>query len=109
MSASSPVSIAAPRAPLATVLDEQLSRVHPYLLRLGAFGVGALVACSFAPLQWWLLAILGPAALMFLWDAASPRAAAWLGFWFNFGTFFVGTIWLYTGLHVMGGAPAWMA
>jgi apolipoprotein N-acyltransferase len=109
VSASSPVSIAAPRAPLAAVLDDRLARVHPYLLRLGAFGVGALVACSFAPLQWWLLAILGPAVLMFLWESASPRAAAWLGFWFNFGTFFFGTIWLYTGLHVMGGAPAWMA
>lgn len=97
------------RAPLAELIDDWQARAHPYLLRLGVCGIGALVACSFAPLQWWVFAIVCPAVLMLLWETAAPRAAAWLGFWFNFGTFFVGTIWLYTGLHVMGGAPAWMA
>ncbi|MEP7244369.1 MAG: apolipoprotein N-acyltransferase [Gammaproteobacteria bacterium] len=83
--------------------------VSPYVQRLVALGAGALLACSFAPLQWWPLAILCPAALMFLWEGAAPRAAAWLGFWFNFGTFAAGTYWLYTGLHIMGGAPSWIA
>ncbi len=85
------------------------SRAHRYVLRLGAFGFGALFTCSFAPLQWWVLAILCPAVLMLLWESATPRQAAWLGFWFNFGTFSTGTYWLYTGLHVMGGAPVWIA
>jgi apolipoprotein N-acyltransferase len=107
---SSPSATApAHRAPLADLIEDLLSRVHPYVLRGFACAVGALVACSFAPLQWWAFAIVGPAALMLLWEWATPRQAAWLGFWFTFGTFFVGTIWLYTGLHVMGGAPAWMA
>lgn len=83
--------------------------IHRYLIRLGVAGVGALVACSFAPLQWWPLAILCPAVLMYLWEGATPRNAAWLGFWFTFGTFVAGIYWMYTGLHVMGGAPAWMA
>ena len=96
---------AAPHDLLATVQG----RAHRYVIRLVAFGAGALVALSFAPLQWWLLAIACPAVLMLLWEAATPRQAAWLGFWFNFGTFTVGTYWLYTGLHVMGGAPAWIA
>lgn len=85
------------------------ARVHRYVLRLVALGAGALLVCSFAPLQWWPLAILCPAVLMFLWENVAPREAAWLGFWFNFGTFTAGTYWLYTGLHVMGGAPAWIA
>jgi apolipoprotein N-acyltransferase len=85
------------------------ARVNRYALRLIAMSAGALLACSFAPLQWWPLAILCPAALMYLWESATPREAAWLGFWFNFGTFAAGTYWLYTGLHVMGGAPVWMA
>ena len=39
-----------------------------------------------------------PAVLMWLWDGATPRRAAVLGFWFNAGTFSVGTYWLYISL-----------
>ena len=73
-----------------------------------SFGVGALLACAFAPLQWWPLAILCPAALMWLWEEAAPREAAWTGFWFSFGTFLAGTYWLYVSVHDLGGAPVWM-
>ena len=55
--------------------------------RLIAFGTGALLTCSFAPLQWWPLAILCPAVLMYLWEGVAPREAAWRGFWFTFDTF----------------------
>jgi apolipoprotein N-acyltransferase len=74
-----------------------------------AFATGALLACSFAPLQWWPLAILCPAILMWLWDGATPRAAAWYGFWFNSGTFAAGTYWLYISVHVFGEAPVYIA
>ena len=84
-------------------------RVHRYVPRLIAFGTGMLLTCSFAPMQWWPLAILCPAVLMYLWEGAAPRAAASLGFWFNFGTFLAGVYWIYTGLHVMGGVPSWIA
>ena len=74
-----------------------------------AFGAGALLACAFAPLQWWPLAILCPAALMWLWEEeAAPRAAAWTGFWFSFGTFLAGTYWLFVSIHVVGKAPVWL-
>jgi apolipoprotein N-acyltransferase len=42
---------------------------------------------------------------MWLWDGATPRRAAVLGFWFNFGTFSVGTYWLYISLRLIGHAP----
>ncbi len=77
--------------------------------RLIALAAGALLACAFAPLQWWPLAIVCPAALMGLWQDARPREAIWLGFWFNAGTFAAGTYWLYTSLHTFGGAPVWIA
>jgi apolipoprotein N-acyltransferase len=77
----------------------------PYARRLIALGAGALLTFGFAPLQLWPLAILCPAVLMFLWERATPREAAILGFYFNFGTFAAGTYWLYTGLHVMAGVP----
>src|SRR5262249_29204298 len=70
---------------------------------------GALVACAFAPMDLWPLAILGPAALMYLWRNAAPRHAAWLGFWFNAGTFGLGTYWLYISIHDFGPAPIWLA
>ena len=66
---------------------------------------GALLGLSFAPVGWWPLAILSPALLIYLWDGAAPRRAASLGFWFNAGTFSVGTYWLYISLRLIGHAP----
>jgi len=81
----------------------------PKARRLIALVAGVLLTFSFAPYQWWPLAIVCPAVLMWLWEGTKPREAAWLGFCFNFGTFAAGTYWLYTGLHTMGGAPVWIA
>jgi apolipoprotein N-acyltransferase len=77
--------------------------------RLVALAAGALLACGFAPLQWWPLAIICPAVLMWLWQGAKPREAAWLGFWFNTGTFAAGTYWLYVSIHIFGEAPVYVA
>ena len=71
-----------------------------------ALGCGALLACAFAPQQWWPLALISPAVLIGLWDRASPRQAAWLGFWFGFGMFAAGTYWLYISIHLV--APLWL-
>lgn len=79
------------------------------LRRLVALVAGASLACAFAPLGWWPLAILCPAILIYLWQGPTPREAAWLGFWFNFGTFAAGTYWLYISIHIFGGAPVWLA
>ena len=46
---------------------------------------------------------------MWLWQGATPRAAARLGFWFNVGTFAAGTYWLYISIHGFGEAPLWIA
>ncbi|HYJ42114.1 MAG TPA: apolipoprotein N-acyltransferase [Steroidobacteraceae bacterium] len=74
-----------------------------------AFIAGALLALSFAPFGWWPLAILMPAVLMWLWEGATPRRAAVLGFWFNAGTFSVGTYWLYIAIKQIGHAPLVLA
>ena len=74
-----------------------------------ALGAGALLAASFAPLDFWPLAVLCPATLMWLWQGATPREAAWLGFWFNSATFAAGTYWLYISIHFFGPAPIWLA
>ena len=77
--------------------------------RLTALVAGAMLACAFAPLQWWPLAILCPAILMYLWEGATAREAAWLGFCFNAGTFIAGTYWLYVSIHIFGEAPVYIA
>lgn len=74
-----------------------------------AFVLGALLSVAFAPLAIFPLAVLCPAALMLLWERATPRRAAALGFWFGAGTFLAGTYWLYTSIHVFGKAPLWVA
>jgi apolipoprotein N-acyltransferase len=74
-----------------------------------AAAAGAALCAAFAPSNLWLLALLSPALLMSLWQGATPRHAAALGFWFNVGTFATGTYWLYISIHTVGQAPAWIA
>src|SRR5882757_2832822 len=74
-----------------------------------AFVVGVLLSFAFAPYDVWPLAILCPAYLFFVWQGATPKHAAVLGFWFNAGTFGAGTYWLYHSIHTIGGAPIWVA
>ncbi len=69
---------------------------------------GMLLALSFAPLGWWPLGLVAPAVLIWLWQDATPRRAAVLGFWFNAGTFGLGTYWLYIAIAEIGGAPLWL-
>lgn len=86
-----------------TGLDRFLQR--RYAGSAVAFAAGVLLSLSFAPTGWWPLAILCPAVLIYLWEGAAPRRAAVLGFWFNAGTFSVGTYWLYISLRLIGQAP----
>ena len=70
---------------------------------------GAALTCAFAPLNWWPLAFLCPAILLWLWEGSTWRHAALTGFCFNAATFGCGTSWMYIGVHDYSGAPAWMA
>ena len=70
---------------------------------------GAALALAFAPVALVPLAFLCPAVLFVLWQGTSPRAAAWRGFLFTGGTFLAGTYWLYHSIHLVGGAPLWIA
>jgi len=74
-----------------------------------AFPAGALLALAFAPFGIWPLAVLCPAFLLLLWQDATPRRAAKLGFWFTTGTFLAGTYWIYHSVHIIGQAPVWIA
>ncbi len=74
------------------------------------FGVGALLTLGFAPLQAVAARDSLPCgARSTCGKAREPGEAAKLGFWFNFGTFVAGVYWIYTGVHIMAGVPAWIA
>jgi apolipoprotein N-acyltransferase len=79
------------------------------LVYAAAFAAGALLTCAFAPLGVWPLAIVCPALLMWLWEGATPRRAAWSGFCFGAGTFAFGTPWLYISIHDVAQAPMLLA
>src|SRR5467141_2580500 len=87
-----------------------LARPASAALRAGlALAAGAALAAAFAPLNLWPLVVLCPAVLMWLWQDATAREAARLGFCFNSATFAAGTYWLYISIHIFGGAPVWLA
>jgi len=84
---------------------ELLARRGPWL----AVPAGAALALAFAPAGLTPLAVLCPALLFLTWQGATPRRAAWLGFLFTAATFLAGTYWLYNSIHLVGGAPLWIA
>jgi apolipoprotein N-acyltransferase len=89
-----------------------MQALSDFLARRGqwlAAPAGAALALAFAPVSWVPLAFLCPALLFLLWQDAAPRSAAWRGFLFTGGTFLAGTYWLYHSIHLVGGAPLWIA
>ena len=66
------------------------------------FIAGALLALAFSPVNFYFLAILSPAILFYSLLFASPRRAAWLGWWFGLGYFGVGVSWGFVAIHVFG-------
>jgi apolipoprotein N-acyltransferase len=81
-----------------------MRRLPPSLL---ALALGAAGVPGFAPFGLFPLPILALALLFRLWQrAASPRAAAWLGFCFGLGFFLAGVSWVYVSLHDVGGMAA---
>jgi len=72
--------------------------------------LGGLAVLGFAPLAWLPLAPLSLALLFVLWKrAATPRAAAWLGWYWGMGCFLGGVSWVYVSMHDVGGMPAPLA
>lgn len=70
---------------------------------------GMLLPLSFAPTEWWPLAILSLAALYALLQQATPRQALLLGCLFGLGYFGIGVHWVYFSLHLFGDAVAPLA
>jgi apolipoprotein N-acyltransferase len=81
---------------------------RPALLAAAAVA-GALTVAGFAPLSLFPLPIASLCVMLFLWRAATPRAAFLIGFAFGAGLFGVGASWVYVSLHDFGMMPAPLA
>ena len=67
---------------------------------------GMSCVLGFAPFGIYPIPVLSLAVLFALWlCAASPRAAAWRGFYFGLGLFTAGVSWIYVALHDYGDMP----
>jgi apolipoprotein N-acyltransferase len=80
------------------------------LTALFALAAGAATVFGFAPFAAPLVPPVTLALLLLLWqDAATPRAAAKLGFAFGLGLFGAGVSWVYVAINTFGGMPAPLA
>lgn len=77
---------------------------------MAALLLGAASVLGFAPFELFPLPVLALALLFRQWTrAATPRAAAWLGFAYGLGFFLAGVSWVYVSLHDVGGMAAPLA
>jgi len=70
---------------------------------------GALLSLAFAPFNFYSLAFIAPAALLFIWLRSTPWQATYRGFLFGLGFFGVGTSWIYISIHNFGNASVPLA
>jgi apolipoprotein N-acyltransferase len=81
-------------------LKDNRVRVHVFVWALLA---GASCVFGFAPFRMFPVPVIALAILFALWQrAATPRAAAWIGFAFGLGLFGAGVNWIYVALHEYG-------
>jgi apolipoprotein N-acyltransferase len=78
-----------------------------WLARGLALAAGIFAVAAFAPFHWTVATPAALAVLFLLWQhAATPRAAAGVGFAFGLGLFGAGTSWVFVALESFGGMPA---
>jgi apolipoprotein N-acyltransferase len=86
---------------------ERLQQYHSWfsasrIAYLIVFLAGALLPFAFSPVDFYLIAVLSPAVLLYFFLFATPRRAAWLGWWFGMGFFGVGVSWGFVAIYVFG-------
>ena len=80
------------------------TRAH-YLLAIVA---GAVLPLAFAPFEWFFVAPLSYAVLLYVWTDAAPRRAFGLGLAYGCASFGLGTYWTYIAVRVIGQAPVFV-
>lgn len=84
-------------------------RRQPVIADILALGAGAALVLAFAPFAWWLIVVLAPAVLMFLWLDCPAHRAFRRGYLFGLSFFGVGVSWVFNSIYEFGDAPAFLA
>lgn len=80
-----------------------------FFLDLLALIFGVLLTFSFAPFHLWPIAIVSPAALLFVWIYSTPIRSFWRGWLFGIGFFSTSVYWIFISLHSFGSANIFFA
>lgn len=70
---------------------------------------GIVLLLSFAPYDYWFLAVPSLVVLLVSWQGVSPLRAALRGFLFGIGLFVFGLSWVFVSIHDFGGAGIFLA
>lgn len=81
---------------------------HPLYDLMAALS-GALLPLAFAPLNWFVLAVLSPVLAFASWHGTRPLVALRRGFFFGLGFFGIGVSWVYVAIHDYGYTGAALA
>ncbi len=84
-------------------MEDLALKLHSNVLTwLIAVAAGMLTTLAYAPYSLWLLGFVGPAALLLLWQNATPKRAWLIGLLYGIGFFGTGTWWVFISMHQFG-------
>jgi len=81
----------------------------PWMAWIVAVCSGLVLPLSFAPTQWWQVAVVSLCILYWLIQTLTARQAMFVGWLFGLGYFGIGVHWIYHSLHLFGAAIAPLA
>lgn len=84
------------------------ARIKKWQLVCAPF-LGASCVFAFAPFNYWFIAIIIPAILLYFWVNASAKFAFYSGWLYGIGLFASGVSWVFISLHRFGQAPIWLS
>ncbi|MGH1470935.1 MAG: apolipoprotein N-acyltransferase [Cellvibrionaceae bacterium] len=67
--------------------------------------IGALIPLSYAPFNFWPIAIISLSVFTYSLFQTNGHSAFWRAFWFGLGMFGTGISWVFVSIHVFGKAP----
>lgn len=70
---------------------------------------GALLPLAFSPFNFYSVAFILPAVLLFIWRQSTAKNAFWFGWLFGIGFFGTGASWIYISIHQFGNAGRLLA
>ncbi|MDZ7902750.1 MAG: hypothetical protein U5L01_09515 [Rheinheimera sp.] len=83
-----------------------LQKLHPLLICALLIALGVVNTFAYAPYQYSFMPLLTlPVLALSIWQAQSPKQAAWFGWSYGVGWFGLGVSWVHVSIATFGGMP----